>query len=210
MAVYEAILFDFDGVLVDSEPLHFASWRETLAPLGIILDWETYLSRCRGISGRELLEVLSALHDPPLDVNLLLEVYPEKKKRFRQLILEDDPMAEEVHALLRSLGEYRLALVSSNWRVEIEPVLAASGARRYFNAVVCREDVPRPKPAPDPYRKAADLLSISRALVVEDSAIGIASGKAAGFDVVVVKSVLEMPALVRRALQANSPTVSQW
>ncbi len=72
MAAYQAIFFDFDGVLVDSEPLHFAAWRETLSPWGVGLDWETYLARCRGISDRTLLEVLSTLRDPPLDLNLLM------------------------------------------------------------------------------------------------------------------------------------------
>jgi HAD superfamily hydrolase (TIGR01509 family) len=208
MAAYEAVLFDFDGVLVDSEPLHFACWRDTLAPLGVHLDWKTYLAKCRGISDLNLLEALSALHEPPLDLNLLFEVYAQKKQRFCQLILEGEPIASEVRALLESLGNYRLAVVTSNGRVEVEPVLTMAGVRHYFDEVVCREDAPRPKPAPDPYRKAAELLHATRVLVVEDSAVGIASGKAAGFDVVAVPSVQEMPALVRQALQATSESNS--
>lgn len=204
MAAYEAIFFDFDGVLVDSEPLHFAAWRETLASLGVSLDWKTYLTRCRGISDRNLLEVLSTLRVPPLDLNLLFELYPKKKQLFCQLILEGNPIAEEVRVFLESLGGYHLALVSSNGRAEIEPVLDAAGVRHYFCAVVCREDAPRPKPAPDPYLKAAELLNVARALVVEDSAIGAASGRAAGFDVVLVPSVKDMATLVRLALQENN------
>lgn len=204
MAAYEAVLFDFDGVLVDSEPLHFVCWRDTLATLGVDLDWKTYLAKCRGISDLNLLEVLSALHHPPLDLNLLFEVYAKKKQRFCQLILEGEPITSEVRALLESLGNYRLAVVTSNGRAEVEPVLTMAGVRHYFDEVVCREDAPRPKPAPDPYRKAAELLRTTRVLVVEDSAVGIASGKAAGFDVLAVPSVQEMPALVREALQATS------
>ncbi len=203
MAAYEAIFFDFDGVLVDSEPLHFAAWREMLSPLGVSLDWKTYLARCRGISDQNLLEVLSTLRDPPLDLNLLMELYPQKKRRFCQLILDGDPITKEVRAFLESLRGYRLALVSSNGRAEIEPILDAAGVRRYFDAVVCREDAPRPKPAPDPYLRAAQLLQVTRALVVEDSVIGAESGRAAGFDVVVVPSFPEMPALVKKALQAD-------
>ena len=74
--------------------------------------------------------------------------------------------------------------------------------------VACREDASRPKPAPDPYQKAAELVGVAKALVVEDSIIGAASGRAAGFDVVVVPSVQEMPALVRVALRANKESKS--
>ena len=120
MAAYEAIMFDFDGVLVDSEPVHFACWREILAPLAVNLDWETYLGRCRGKSDKDLLEVLCSLSDPPLDLNQLFELYPRKKERFRLAILEGKPITEEVCNLLGSLEGYRLALVSSNCRAEIE------------------------------------------------------------------------------------------
>jgi HAD superfamily hydrolase (TIGR01509 family) len=113
-----------------------------------------------------------------------------------------------VRALLESLAGYHLALVSSNGRAEVEPVLTASRVGHYFDVVVCREDAPRPKPAPDPYRKAAELLGVAKALVVEDSIVGAASGSAAGFDVVVVPSVQEMPALVRMALTANAESNS--
>jgi HAD superfamily hydrolase (TIGR01509 family) len=124
------------------------------------------------------------------------------------VILEGKPITEDVRALLESLSGYQLALVSSNGRAEVEPVLTAAKVRHYFDAVVCREDAARPKPAPDSYRKAAELLGVAKALVVEDSIIGAASGRAAGFDVVVVTSVREMPALVRMALAGNAESNS--
>ena len=139
MAAYEAVLFDFDGALVDSEPLHFACWRETLAPLGVSLDWETYLGRCRGKSDKDLLDVLCSLSDPPLDLNRLFELYPRKKERFRQVILEGEPIGKEVRALMESLSGYQLALMSSNGRAEVEPVLTAARVGHSFDAVVCRE-----------------------------------------------------------------------
>lgn len=147
--------------------------------------------------------MLSTLRDPPPDLNLLLEFYPEKKRRFCQVTLDGDPITKEVRAFLESLRDYRLALVTSNGRVETEPPLDAAGVRRYFDAVVCREDAPRPKPAPDPYREAAELLRVASALVVENSAIGAASERAVGFDVVIVPSVQTIPALVGMASRAN-------
>lgn len=197
---YQAILFDFDGVLVDSEPVHFACWREVLAPFGIDLDWETYERLCIGIADRAMLETLCALSSPPLEIERLWEQYPRKKARFRECMSQGETVRAEVRTLLQSLGRYRMAVVSSSGRAEVEPILRAVGIRELFDAVVCGEDVTRLKPAPDPYRKAAQLLGISKALVVEDSPAGIESGKAAGFEVLAVRSAAEMPATLQRHL----------
>jgi beta-phosphoglucomutase len=200
LPTYEAILFDFDGVLVDSEPVHYTCWRETLAPFGIDFAWETYQQRCIGITDRAMLEELCRLSDPPLDIERLWQEYPAKRARFRQRMLSGTPVALEVKALLDELSVYRLAVVSSSGRAEVEPILEAGGIRHYFDAVVCREDVSRYKPDPDPYQKAAELLRATSALVVEDSEAGIASGRAAGFDVLEVRAASEMPSLVRAYL----------
>jgi HAD superfamily hydrolase (TIGR01509 family) len=94
----------------------------------------------------------------------------------------------------------RLAVVSSSGRDEIEPVLTANGIRERFGALVCREDVTEYKPAPAPYLKAAELLQVTRALVVEDSQAGIASGRAAGFEVLEIPAAERMPELLRQRL----------
>lgn len=200
MPAYEAILFDFDGVLVDSEPVHFHCWREVLAPFGIELDWETYQSRCIGVADRAMLQMLCQLRRPPLDIERLWKEYPRKNEKFRRRMLEAQPAGDELRALLDSLSGYRLAVVSSSARTEVEPILAAAGIRHHFGALVCREDVTRYKPDPAPYRRAAELLRVRRALVVEDSEAGIASGRAAGFDVLPVRAAAEMPAALRAHL----------
>lgn len=201
---YDAILFDFDGVLVDSEPVHFVCWREVLAPFGIDLDWETYQRRCIGIADRAMLETLCALSAPPLDIDRLWEQYPRKKTLFRERMLQSEIVRPEVRDLLDSLGRYRMALVTSSGRSEVEPLLKAAGIRQYFSAVVCGDDVARRKPAPDPYLEAARLLGAARPLVVEDSAAGIESGKAAGFEVLAVASSAEMPGALRRRLKKRA------
>ena len=63
---YDAVLFDFDGTLVDSEPVHFEAWAETLGPSGISLTWEGYKRNCVGISDTELLHYFASLASPPL------------------------------------------------------------------------------------------------------------------------------------------------
>lgn len=200
MCPYEALLFDFDGVLVDSEPVHFECWREVLAPLGIRLEWDVYHAHFIGISDLAMLEDLARLREPPVDVDLLWRQYPRKRALFREWMLGGEPVTDAVRDLLRGLDGYRLAVVSSSGRDEIEPILKAGGIHGYFGALVCREDVTEYKPAPEPYLKAAGLLQARRALVVEDSQAGIASGKAAGFDVLEVADTSRMPELLREYL----------
>jgi HAD superfamily hydrolase (TIGR01509 family) len=197
---YDAILFDFDGVLVDSEPVHFECWREVLAPFGIRLDWEIYRARFIGISDLSMIEDLARLRQPPADVNLLWQQYPRKRALFRERMLNGSPVTAAVRDLLASLDGLRLAVVSSSGRDEIEPILTAGGIRGRFGALVCREDVTEFKPAPAPYLKAAEFLQVSRALVVEDSEAGITSGKAAGFDVLEIPAAGRMPDLLRERL----------
>ena len=85
-----------------------------------------------------------------------------------------------------------------------DPLLIAGGLRRHFQTIVGGEDVAHHKPAPDPYLLAARRLKSRTALVVEDSEAGIASGRAAGFEVLPVKHAAEVPELVRRRLSAES------
>ncbi len=129
------------------------------------------------------------------------EQYPRKKELFRTLIAKGVPLAPGVKELLGELhGRYRLAVVSSSSRLEVEPALEVGGIRQFFDALVCGSDAARLKPAPDPYLKGAELLESKHPLVVEDSAAGVASAQAAGFDFVRIASVEEMAASVRAHL----------
>jgi beta-phosphoglucomutase len=200
MPDYEAIFFDFDGVLIDSEPLHFACWRDVLAPFGIQLSWERFRDEAIGITDRALVEKLASQASPRIEFEQLWERYPLKKRLFRSRVLENPPMAEGLPELLSLLGNYRLAVVSSSWREEVLPVLEHCGIAAAFGAVVCGDDVTRHKPAPEPYLKAAAVLGVSSALVLEDSETGAAAGRSAGFAVLRIGSVREMPRLLVKTL----------
>ncbi len=194
---YEAILFDFDGVLADSEPVHFECWQEILATFGLHLDWKTYCEHGIGVSDRELLSLMCRQVDPPLELKRLVAEYPRKKDLFRARMLERQPFSAEVFELLPQLHEYRLAVVTSSGQTEVEPVLIHAGLRDYFHAAVYGGDVKRHKPAPDPYLLAMEKLGVRTALVVEDSDAGEASARAAGLDVLRVRTPAEMPGLLR-------------
>ena len=203
---YDAILFDFDGVLVDSEPLHYRCWRELLAPFGFDLDWETYAATCIGIPDRLMLAEFSSRAKPPVALEDLLAVYPAKRERFRQLIDEDLPFFQDCGKFLSSLRSYKLGVVSSSGRSEIEPALERAGIRRHFDLLVCGGDVSNHKPHPEPYILAAKTLCARAPLVVEDSDAGEQSARAAGFDVVRVTSPEEVPAAVLVRLGRNPPS----
>ncbi len=196
----EAVLFDFDGVLLDSEPLHFACWRELLEPLGVPMDWETYRRHCVGVSDRETLALFGARANPAVPLDRLWAEYGRKNELFRERAVTDPPLPADTRRLLDELRDYRLAVVSSSGRAEVEPVLEAAGIRRYFGVVICGEDVKRHKPDPEPYRLAAERLGVRHALVVEDSAAGVASGEAAGFEVLCIQEAAQTARLVRQRL----------
>ncbi len=198
---YEAVLFDFDGVLLDSEPIHCDCWREVLEPFGIRLDWDFYSRHCIGVSDRAMLELLGSCADPPVSADLLWSQYGAKKERFRARTFASPPFPAGLPEFLDSLVGYRLAVVSSSSRSEVEPLLEAGGLLPRFHAAVYGEDVSRHKPAPEPYLLAARLLGVTTALVVEDSDAGEASGGAAGFDVLRVPSAGETAGRVRDLLR---------
>ncbi|MBI4875555.1 MAG: HAD family phosphatase [Acidobacteria bacterium] len=200
MPAYDAILFDFDGVLIDTEPLHYACWMQVLAPYGIDLTWEEYARRWIGVSDRAMLHELAPLAQPPVEGAALLEHHPAKKELFRRRSLESQPWVPGLPGFLASLHGYKLAVVTSSGRGEVAPLLEAGGIRRFFGAEVFGNDTPRLKPAPDPYLRAAELLGARTPLVVEDSPAGMESARAAGFDCVMVPRAREMPSLVEATL----------
>ena len=204
MSRFDAILFDFDGVLLDSEPLHCACWADVLAPLGVKLDWAYYRDHYLGVDDRVMIPRIAAAAVPPLDWRTLWAQYPNKRDCLRKKLVQP-PFPPELADLLADLcRDHKLAVVSTSARVEVEPPLEAGGIRHYFDAVITGENTERRKPAPDPYLLAAGLVGARKPLVVEDSAPGIASGRAAGFEVLAVESAALMPGLLRGLLAGRS------
>jgi HAD superfamily hydrolase (TIGR01509 family) len=205
MPEFDAVLFDFDGVLADTEPVHCACWAEVLRPFGIALEWDYYRAHAMGIDDKDMLRRLAGLAHLPLDWRTLFAEYPRKQELFRQRTIAHPPFDAGLDRFLEGLHRtYKLAVVTSSARGEIDPLLAAGGVRRHFDALVGAEDVTRHKPDAQPYRKAAELVGARAPLVVEDSPAGLASGRAAGFAVLAIGEPAEMPALVTRRLAGTN------
>jgi beta-phosphoglucomutase len=195
--IFDSILFDFDGVLADTEPIHYQCWLEVLAPFGLEPTWDYYQRECIGISDRLMVERIST----PALFDQIWPQYSVKQALFRQKLMLKSPFLAETTAMLSELApHYKLAVVSSSGRTEIEPPIVRAGLREYFQAMVCGKEAGNLKPSPDPYLRAAQLLGAKSPLVVEDSVAGEASGRAAGFEVLRVNSAESVPAEIRRIL----------
>lgn len=200
---YEAIFFDFDGVIVDSEPLHYECWRDILEPLGVRFEWDYYHAHFIGVSDRKVIEEAVARSGVTMTADEVFAYFPKKTELFRERVRKELPFVPGVFELFDELGAYKVGVVSSSHRSEVAPVLEAGGLLRRLDVTVFGNDVTRHKPDPEPYRKAGEALGVTRALVVEDSQAGLTSGRAAGFDVLHVPSPDQMAGLVRRAIGAG-------
>ena len=185
-----AIIFDMDGVIVDSEPLHKRAFLEVFDELGLRdahgLDFTAYYGRSDEAVWHDFL----ALHQPAVTRDQLLI---RKRERFLRLLRAEEPLFDGLLELLDPLhARYPLAIASGSGHPVIDGVLALRGLRRYFQAVVSAQDVPAEKPAPDVFLRAAQLLGISPdcCCVIEDSAAGVEGARLAGMTVIGITNSL--------------------
>ncbi|MCU0226457.1 MAG: HAD family phosphatase [Bryobacterales bacterium] len=202
MSAFEAVFFDFDGVLVDSEPIHFAAWQEALAPFGVSVPWDPYYHRFMGLEDRAAIRMLAEELNPPRTLEELWPAFAEKQRIFSRRIHaapQVPPSTRAVIALLREAG-YKLAVVTSSSGAEVRPLLESNGVYTHMDACVYAEDVRHKKPDPEPYLTAKARLGVQRALVLEDSPAGMASARAAGCEVLTVTEVGAVGKLLCAAL----------
>jgi beta-phosphoglucomutase len=178
-----AIVFDFDGVLADSESLHLRSYQDILSPHGISLTQDEYCARYLGFDDEGAFRQIAADYDLLLgdeELELLMEA---KTRRFQALVSSEDVLYPRAAACVRRLGAvWPLGIASGALRHEIELMLSGSGLQQAFRFIVGAGDTEKSKPAPDPYLRAAELHGVpaSECLAIEDSHWGLMSARAAG------------------------------
>lgn len=200
-----ALLFDFDGVLADTEPLHWQAWREIVQPFGIDLDWVTFRDTCIGVTDSAMLHKLCALADKPVTLDELRAHYPQKRNLFHDLVDGRSLIPADLVELLKSLTHFRLGVVTSSNRAEIESILQKERLLQVLGTVVYGNDVRHHKPDPEPYLLAMEWLGVAACdtIVFEDSAAGMQSARAAGCHVVQVHDVAQVAAQVRALVGEN-------
>jgi beta-phosphoglucomutase len=187
-----AVLFDCDGVLVDSEPAHYEAFRVTLAAEGLPLTREEYFRRYLAYDDATFFTMVHAHHQVPLDDSSRDRLVREKSARLAGL-LADLPVMEESFAFARQAlaAGCAVAVASGSHRHEVRSVLVRGGLPD-LEVVVATEDVDRGKPCPDPWLLALLRLNESRkerirpeeCIAIEDSLHGVQSVLAAGMRVV--------------------------
>ena len=184
---HAALLFDLDGTLVDTMPLHYRCYAEVLAARKLVLSEEAYLAAVGAPAREAIPRFFAAAGAAHPDAQAIAAVHAEKKAALRTLLAGERPVALAAAALLDAArGRVRLGLVSSGNREGVGLLLAAMGWETTFDVVVSGDDLPRGKPHPDPYLHAAATLGVAPpdCLVLEDTVSGIEAARAAGMKVV--------------------------
>jgi HAD superfamily hydrolase (TIGR01509 family) len=178
------ILWDHDGVLVDTEPVYYEATRDALAALGLDLPLEDYLADMgEGVSAWER----ATREGIPEDVVVARREW--RDRRYQELLEERDIDIPGVERVLATLAQqYAMAIVTTAKRVDFELIHRNRSIVGYMDFVLTNGDYERSKPAPDPYLAALERFGArgEEAVVVEDSARGLRSAVAAGIDCVVV------------------------
>ncbi len=188
-----ALLFDLDGTLIDSDPLHAEVFRDMFAARGIAVDEAFYVAEIHGRHNSEIF----AKHCPDEDA---AELHLKKEAAYRDLLagLRIDPAPGSVALLERARSEgWHVAVVTNAPRRNAEASLAAIGLREAFETIVIGEECLRGKPDPAPYLHALELLDAStdQSIAFEDSQSGIASATAAALRTIGLTTSLSDAAL---------------
>ena len=178
-----AVIFDFDGVLADTESLHMLALQQAFAGRGWTLTEADYLTRYLGYDDRGVVAAFVAAEGIQVTPRDAAGVLADKQHRYAGLLATSQVLFPGTRACIQRLADvFPLAIASGSLRGEIEHILAANDLRDAFKAIVGADDVRAGKPAPDSYLRAAQALGVegAQALAIEDSPMGLQSARSAG------------------------------
>lgn len=211
VANIRAFLFDMDGVIVDSNPLHRKAWAEYNRRHGLETT-EAMQQRMYGKRNDMIVRDYMGQHLTDAEV---FAHGAAKEKLYREMLGPrlDETLVPGLRAFLDRHAAIPKAVASNAELANIEFVLQKAGLAQYFSAVVDGQQVPNPKPHPDVYLRAAELLGIAPAncVVFEDSHGGVAAGVAAGMRVIGVQTTYQdLPGAALLIKNFNDPSLEPW
>ncbi len=175
----QAVIWDMDGVLVDSEPTHRETWEATFKKFNMPV-YPERLQRSFGMTSETVVEIMA---DVPLSTQKIAEICSEKMRLFQKAIIAEAEIFQGVRGWLDSFKQNGVcqALASSGTPENIALILGKLEIENYFDVIVSGKDLPS-KPEPTIFLKAADKLGVNppQCLVIEDSVAGVKAAKAAG------------------------------
>ncbi|HVA83276.1 MAG TPA: HAD family phosphatase [Candidatus Binataceae bacterium] len=210
-----AIIFDLDGTLADTEPLHFEAFARVLRAEGIELDRAEYFSRLIGFDDRDCFATVLRENGRAAADGALAALIERKAAIYQAMIAGRDvtfPGAADF--VRRCAARFPLIVATGTLRVEAELILKRAGVRELFADIIAAEDVEHGKPAPEGFEKAMGRLGFlmrlrpplepAQCLVIEDTAAGVEAGRRAGMRVLAVCQSADSKALNGAEIVRNS------
>ncbi len=186
----QAILFDHDGTLVDSEAVNLQLWRQALEPWGLSISDELYWSRMLGVPIQQNATDILQLFRPDASLDELVAAKLAANEAY--LATSFFPQMPGADTVVRDLaGQLRLGLVSGSQRNCVQASLRGHAWEPLFEHVVTGDEVTHNKPAPDGYLRALELMQLQaqHCIAVEDTEVGVRAARAAGLRVVAIRSL---------------------
>ncbi len=183
---YAGLIFDCDGTLTDSMPVHYLAWNRTMSRYSIQFD-EARFYALGGMPTTKIIELLSGEQNIKVDADA---VATEKEQAFVDWLYLLQPIDEVISVASHFRGKLPMAVASGGFRDVIEKQLQQIGCADWFDAIVTAEDTDRHKPEPDVFLEAARRIGVppSECLVYEDSDLGLQAASAAGMDFIDVRA----------------------
>lgn len=194
--MFRAVIFDFDGVITDSEVLHLRAFNRSLVPFGVEISTKDYYQNYLGFSDFDCYKALIEHGLLKVDEPEIPEIIKEKSRIYEQLARTEGRTIEGVHEFLKMLDDNHIpmAICSGSLLVEIELMLDEAKLRHFFTTIVSAEQVKQGKPHPEGFllslRKLNEVcqtpIAAAECVVIEDSQWGLKAGKEAGMHVIAV------------------------
>lgn len=210
----KAVIFDFDGVITDSEVVHMRTFNRLLAQFDFRIEPEDYYGNYLGLSDQDLLKTLIEQKKIPTSVDDIPELIRQKNEMFEQIMSNEGQLFDGVREFLDRLkqADIRMAICSGALLSEIKLILDKTGLEDYFEDIVSAEQVERGKPYPDGFELALERINQGRqekiepfeCIVIEDSGWGLKAANSAGMHTVAVTNSFKKEELASAELIVSS------